>query len=70
MSDYYHPCPFCGAREGHPEDGGPITMARNDATTSPLKWSVDCLSCGAAGPMAEDMVEAVERWNGRKECAS
>lgn len=57
-------CPFCGAMEGKPEDCGPITMALN---TERRKWSIDCLSCGACGPLADDMLGAAEKWNARAE---
>ncbi|QND42998.1 hypothetical protein HB770_21085 [Rhizobium leguminosarum bv. viciae] len=64
MSEHYRNCPFCGAEEGKPEDGGPLTLARDDnALIKP--WSIDCLSCGAQGPRADDMMGAVDLWNNR-----
>lgn len=65
MTEHYCPCPFCGAKEGKPEDGGPLTLARDDNAIS-KRWSIDCLSCGAQGPRAGEMMAAVEMWNDRK----
>ena len=56
----YKPCARCGAKEGRPEDGGPIMAARNDVTGL---WTIDCLRCGKEGPAALNMAQAAENWN-------
>jgi hypothetical protein len=47
------PCPFCGAPGPHP------------TTVINLVWRVQCLPCGALGPVAASEAGAVERWNWR-----
>lgn len=58
----YRPCPFCGATEGKPQDGGPLSLARQDNTRL---WSIDCLACGTQGPTHIEMKGAVDLWNDR-----
>ena len=58
----YKPCPFCGAKEARPQDGGPLSLARQDVTRL---WSTDCLACGTQGPTHQEARVAVLRWNDR-----
>ena len=46
-------CPFCGVENPHLEE------------TDVRSWAVVCGSCGAIGPVGNDEVKAVARWNWR-----
>jgi hypothetical protein len=60
MDTPYKPCSRCGAKEGKPEDGGPLMAARHDITGL---WTIDCLNCGKEGPTALSMTQAAKSWN-------
>jgi len=49
------PCPFCGKDEGE------------DAYDEDRNRVIRCMNCGAVGPWAEQLSDAIEVWNERKE---
>jgi Lar family restriction alleviation protein len=46
-------CPFCGVENPHLEE------------TDVRSWAVVCGSCGTIGPVGNDEVQAIARWNWR-----
>ena len=61
------PCPFCAAVELSVVRHTLIT--NNDGTTGIEEvtegWSVDCDTCGAAGPINEEESKSITDWNTR-----
>jgi len=55
LTDDDQKCPFCGAP-------GNLAAAR----TEDGEWAVECLQCGAQGPLMKDPAEAIDAWNMRK----
>lgn len=54
MSKKIKPCPFCGEDEG---------KATYDLEQHKI---IFCMNCGAVGPWAELLSDAVEAWNKRE----
>lgn len=54
-----NPCPFCdGVRLDLRSWTDPVTKSTGD--------SVICMDCGAMGPMARTLSEAIDEWNTRR----
>lgn len=49
------PCPFCGKDEGE------------DSYDEERNRIIRCMNCGAVGPWAEQLSDAIEAWNERYE---
>ena len=47
-------CPFCGREEG------------DDSYDEEKNHVIRCMNCGAVGPWAEQLSDAVKYWNERK----